>query len=210
MHRAPDGPRFLRMKAGDWADMAPAEKHEVWSALGEMQGTRCAYCDRGLDEKKRHIEHFRERRQFPELTFTWSNLFGSCDDEHSCGKKKGRARQGDVDYARLLKPNDVDPGEYLIVSSTGRIEPRDELDDAERERARLTIEVFGLNHPGLVWQRSQIIEGVTAYLSDLASLLKEDGDLETARQLLREDLRPLQEDPLGWVVEQRTRGLGLV
>lgn len=43
-----------------------------------MQKGFCAYCECSL--KRKHIEHFRTRDSHTNLTFIWSNLFGSCGD----------------------------------------------------------------------------------------------------------------------------------
>ncbi|UDN34482.1 retron system putative HNH endonuclease [Proteus sp. NMG38-2] len=48
-----------------------------------MQKGFCAYCECSL--KRKHIEHFRTRDSHTNLTFIWSNLFGSCGDSSQKG-----------------------------------------------------------------------------------------------------------------------------
>ena len=100
MHKLnrPEAPDCLsKFKIGDdWGKVSWQDKDEIWINLKEMQGARCAYCEttiileRPYRKDSAHIEHLRQKNKdvYPEGTFAWSNLFGSCNNEDSCGKHK--------------------------------------------------------------------------------------------------------------------------
>ena len=77
-----------------WADVIPEHKEKIWLQLDVMQKYRSAYCEAELNTKQRsrkaHIEHFRQRSRYRKGIFEWSNLFGSCNRQESCGKFKDK------------------------------------------------------------------------------------------------------------------------
>ena len=122
-------------------------KSDIWLELDKMQNGFCAYCERKLNKKK-HIEHFRARRDAPKLEYEWDNLFGSCGDHsqpwNTCGiYKDTRGRPYDADS--LIKPDQDDPSLYLRFSSTGNVSPKSTLTGRDRKKAEETIRVFNLN-----------------------------------------------------------------
>ena len=131
----------------EWGDLNRAERDEIWERLDEMQKRRCAYCEADLD-KGQHIEHFRQRnpRIYPQGTFEWSNIFGSCENKNSCGKYKDDTCGPDVyDYRDLIKPDIDNPDDYLIFVADGSVKPRADLDEQSLKRATETIRVFNLD-----------------------------------------------------------------
>ncbi|MCA9490690.1 MAG: HNH endonuclease [Myxococcales bacterium] len=112
-----------------------------------MTDEHCAYCDHfplGI-EASAEIDHFQPKSddRFAHLAYEWTNLYGVC---RRCNQAKS-----DRWEAALLRPDDEDYAfdRYFEVDLlTGRLEPRGDAPQADRERARVTIEVFGLNlHP---------------------------------------------------------------
>jgi len=98
--------------ADNWNDVTPAHKREIWQSLDPMQGNRCAYCEAELASAHRHIEHFVQKGRDPTRTFVWSNLFGSCNRQESCGIYKDHQAQAYAD-ADLIKPDVDDPEHWL-------------------------------------------------------------------------------------------------
>lgn len=149
------------------------ERGEIWDKLGVMQGARCAYCEAKLLKGKRHIEHFRQRSRYPQGTYDWGNLFGSCDREASCGKHKDRC---DIyDHTDLIKPDTEDPEKFFVFSPDGSVQPRVNLNKADRYRATETIRIFNLNG---AWRQSRRyeIEGyvqIAEHFAELAANFKE-------------------------------------
>lgn len=110
-----------------------------------MQGTLCAYCECDIrgEPPKRHIEHFRQRGRYPQGTFDWANLFGSCKRNNSCGVHKDRCRYRHQD---LIKPDRDDPELFLQFLSDGSIVPRQNLSPTDSHKAQETLRVFNLDH----------------------------------------------------------------
>jgi uncharacterized protein (TIGR02646 family) len=118
--------------------------------LGAMTDDHCAYCDGfPLDVVSvETIDHFRPKSQFPALAFQWENLYLCCE---GCQREKG----SDFDDA-WLRPDAVDYRfeRYFVVNfRTGEIEVHPGASARDQERARATIEDFGLNKPARVSDR---------------------------------------------------------
>ena len=147
-----------------------AGRQEIWVCLDAMQGERCAYCERKIGPGSRHIEHFRRRCSFQHLTFDWSNLFGSCEDDDTCGKHKDSC--GSYDVSLLLKPDDDDPDDFFDFLSNGTIAPRTGLNGSMRLRATETLRVFNLDtqQGGLRWRRYRAVAGYKQTLDELLDL----------------------------------------
>jgi uncharacterized protein (TIGR02646 family) len=128
-----------------------SEKAEIRSALLQIQGQRCAYCERRTGDSKDdgHIEHFRGQAKNRDRDVDWSNLFWSCNDEKTCGKHKDKCDRGTGPQAKF-DPNDLldacvdDPERFLLFVVDGTVRPRPGLSDAERRRAEETLRVFQL------------------------------------------------------------------
>ncbi len=137
---------LARYKHGrnQWSHNVPTvdERTDIWNKLEQMQGARCAYCEADIVTGPRHIEHFRQRSRYPQGTFEWANLFGSCNRGESCGKHKDKCGYTPED---LLKPDVDDPDDYLVFVSDGTIAPRAGLSLAQLQRATETLRVLNLD-----------------------------------------------------------------
>jgi len=128
----------------NWSAVTPEDKVGIWVELEAMQGRRCAYCESDIADGRRHIEHFVQKSADPKGTFLWSNLFGSCMRQDSCGIHKDH--QGcDHEPRDLIKPDVDDPDDFLVFSANGTVRPRQDLPVAKRKRAAETIRVFNLD-----------------------------------------------------------------
>lgn len=111
-------------------------------ALLEQTQHHCAYCDHfplRVDAMP-EIDHFRPKGSFRALAFDWANLYGAC---RLCNGTK-LERWDD----RLLRPDEEGYEFYRYFEfdvRTGEVLPRPDAPEADRERARVTIEVFGFN-----------------------------------------------------------------
>lgn len=121
----------------------PEERQEIWAKLDLMQGQRCAYCEASISDFSRHIEHFRQRSRYPQGSFDWTNLFGSCNRAGSCGDHKDKC--GNYPPGDLIKPDEEDPEQFLVFSDDGSIHPRAGLSDRDRQRAEASIRIFHLD-----------------------------------------------------------------
>jgi len=135
MHKLtrPDPPSCLsyyRHGRDTWNQVSGIHRDEIWIKLNEMQKSRCAYCECQIDSDKpsrnAHIEHFRQRNRDPSETFLWSNLFGSCNRQDSCGKHKDALKP--YDDRDLIKMDNEDPEAFLRFLPDGTVVPKLELD----------------------------------------------------------------------------------
>lgn len=140
-------PCLARYRHGrdQWSYTTPTqvERGVIWDELNAMQGHRCAYCEGSLTESNRHIEHFRQRDRYPQGTFDWTNLFGSCDREESCGKHKDKC--GAYPPGDLIKCDVEDPERFLVFTPNGNVSARAGLSPTDAHRANETIRIFNLN-----------------------------------------------------------------
>ena len=150
LHRDSQAPACLcRYQHGQdkWGMQSPTpvERAEIWEKLNAMQGSRCAYCEVMIASDNRHIEHFRQRNRYPQGTFDWSNLFGSCNRKGTCGDHKDNC--GSYDHTVLIKPDQDNPDDFLVFTPDGYVSPRADLTEEQRHRATETIRIFNLNGP---------------------------------------------------------------
>ncbi len=138
--------RFLAAKAKN-----PKYKFQWYSAfqydymlslLFDMTQGHCAFCDGGDigAESRKTIEHFYPKSDYQELAYKWENLYPCCDQ---CQSQKLERYD-----PLLLAPDDVGYrfDDYFTVNyRTGAIEPSRFVDSVAQERARITIEHYGLD-----------------------------------------------------------------
>ena len=135
-------------------------------------GLRCAYCESQIFFGG-HIEHFRRKNpaDFPELTFSWTNLFLACGSKDHCGHYKDN---GGSPYNpdELIKPDDQDPDDYLYFHSSGHVKVRNQpqLSEAELRLAEETIRVFNLNFGELQGKRRKAAK---AYIHKNTNIIEE-------------------------------------
>lgn len=129
--------------------------------LEHEQRNLSAYTERPLDfnQDGLHIDHFRKRDLFPQLTFSWQNLLV---DEHnpSYGADHKDGQNGvhsTADYEKLIYPVAEDAASFFEYMFDGTIVARD---DADKERADYTIDVFNLNHSALKRERWNVINHI--------------------------------------------------
>lgn len=145
--------------ATNWERLRGGDRREIWDKLNEMQFMLCAYCESTFTKDDSHIEHLYPRSKYKGLTFEWKNLFGSCNNEFTCGIYKDSARNPhQVNHELLIKPDQDDPRDYLHFYKNGRISARGGLTDAQYHRAKETIKAFNLNNTALTSLRRRHLE----------------------------------------------------
>jgi uncharacterized protein (TIGR02646 family) len=130
----------------NWDDVTCGDKAQIRQQLEQMQGRRCAYCEGSLDALGNHIEHFRRKGHghFPHLTFSWGNLFWSCDQKDSCGHNKDHGA-GTYAVNDLVDPCADNPDAFFRFRSDGTIDIRSGLQASDTHKAKETLRVFNLN-----------------------------------------------------------------
>jgi uncharacterized protein (TIGR02646 family) len=168
--RAPACLRKYRYGRDRWEDISNDDRQEIRTALEEMQGRRCAYCECCLDKHGQHIEHFRQRNDpnaYAQGTFDWNNLFWSCERGDSCGKHKDGC--GSYNHQELIKPDVEDPEQFFLFVFDGSITLRSGLTAAQQCRAKETLRIFNLDTNGGPLRRMREI-AVSGYLAALKEL----------------------------------------
>lgn len=124
--------------------------------LSNEQKDMCVYCEKMItsDRRKSNIDHFKLRSLYPELTLDYNNLFVSCNNIYHCSSKKDNAKLKKDDFENIVNPIDIE--ENFSYTYIGEIE-------GKNEKAKNSIEVFGLNHKSLVEERKQIINYIEFY-----------------------------------------------
>jgi len=147
----------------NWSDVASADRVQIRAHLEQMQGRHCAYCEGPLDVLGHHIEHFRRKHLFQQLTFSWSNLYWSCDQTDSCGHYKDHGA-GVYNVDELIDPCIDDPDRFFRFRSDGTITVRSNLQVMDQHRANETLRVFNL-HPRWGRLRNMRKAAIAGYVS---------------------------------------------
>jgi uncharacterized protein (TIGR02646 family) len=129
-----------------WKDVG-SFKTEIRQSLHMMQGSLCAYCESETAEQDPHIEHFRRRHDYPQLTFEWSNLLLCCNQIESCGHHKDRpgSRYRADD---LIDPTHDNPDDFFRFRESGVIDVRPGCTPKQAARAQETLRVLNLDAQG--------------------------------------------------------------
>lgn len=136
-----------RHGANTWKDVSTADKAGIRQCLQVMQGPRCAYCEAPVDQHGYHIEHFRRKSMFQNLTFVWDNLLLCCGRDDCCGHHKDRAGWP-YNPDDLVNPTLDDPDDFFYFRESGMVDVRSGCDEEQSHRANETLRVLNLNHPG--------------------------------------------------------------
>lgn len=108
----------------------------ITRALMAMSHDKCCYCECNISEESKYleVEHFHDKKRYPDEVVNWDNLLPSCK---RCNSKKGRH---DTVAEPMIDPAKEDPREHMILLRGTIFRPRD-------EKGRTTIEVLFLNDP---------------------------------------------------------------
>jgi uncharacterized protein (TIGR02646 family) len=181
-----------------WGDLIVAgDIGEIWLKLDDMQKKRCAYCEASIKTDKEnsnsHVEHFRQRRttSYPQGTFEWSNMFGSCNRQDSCGKYKDNLPV--YRHQDLIKMDSEDPESFLEFLPDGNVVPKKGLEPAEKHRAEETIRIFNLNGP-LRKIRETAMKGYMQTAEELAGYAAEFDEADWL-PLLQDELDQIKDLP---------------
>jgi uncharacterized protein (TIGR02646 family) len=188
--------------------------------LRERQRGKCAFCEKKEDAFKRPVEHFRPKKcaqdlnngQWVEvnthywwLTWTWTNLYFSCDECNRIGHKgscfpilQGSARiapptqpvpdpippahyETSQERRLLVDPRYDDPLDHLQWTPVDRTKPKPIWQwtiDGRDSRGDMTIKVLGL---------LERVDEVNLHLSSIKLLWTQiEGHLTGGRQILAE------------------------
>ncbi|MBT3208634.1 MAG: TIGR02646 family protein [Bacteroidetes bacterium] len=124
---------------------------ELRKTLIDEQNQMCCYCEIAVTNNGNscHVEHIKDRHNFPIETFNYGNLLASCQHTDSCGHKK------ETNYfINFISPLQENCQNRFIYARNGRIMPFDENENDAQD----TINVLDLNCKRLVDRRKGIIK----------------------------------------------------
>lgn len=155
------------------------DKDSIRKALFEIQGERCAYCERrtGTGEKDGHIEHFRNQANHGQLDLHWPNLYWSCNDTNSCGRhkddcniKNGTSTKAEFNPDHIINPGVDDPDDFLVFVYDGEVKPKEGLGGQSLMKATESLRVFQIaDSPYL---RKSRADAVDSYVRSLDFMTK--------------------------------------
>lgn len=127
--------------------------------LTDEQNQLCGYTEIYINELEEcHIDHYKKREFFPELTFDWGNLIvATKDDDFGANFKDSNYKIQKKEYSEIYNPvvDDI-PFKYNqwgeIIEEDGKI--------------KKTVEVFNLNYESLKRRRADIITIIQAMKKD--------------------------------------------
>ncbi len=171
MHRfnrgdSPVNFKQIARKCKDWDKIDQGDRRTIRDALYDRQQKYCAYCEcpiESADKERAHIEHLERRKDVPQKTFDWNNLFLSCTRPKSCGKYKDDPKNGiKFNVADVIDPSKENPLDYYAFAKDGRIVPRsDENATPERKRkVEETVRIFNLNCSKLLEIRKNALRNI--------------------------------------------------
>lgn len=97
-------------------------------ALAEMQRWCCCYCESRQEQAKyRDVEHYRPKAAYWWLTWTWENLYFSCE---YCNTDHKKSQFPLEDEAARLRPHEQPPGSErpLVLDPGGPDHPMDHIE----------------------------------------------------------------------------------
>ena len=103
-------------------------------------GRFCSYCERTIPVNLA-VEHKRPKQKYPELDREWSNLLLACGNCNSC-KGEREPVGGDPAF-----PDEVDTGAMYTYLPSGKIKPKDGLNELDSARAAAMLNLLGLDRP---------------------------------------------------------------
>lgn len=114
--------------------------------LNHLQSGLCVYCENYLGQDEGHVEHIKSRTANIPLTFRFDNLAHSCTSNDHCGQHK-------IGKLLPIEPRVNCNQRFVLSAIDGRFSAALGANDAERALVRQTVEVLGLDHPSLAWNR---------------------------------------------------------
>jgi uncharacterized protein (TIGR02646 family) len=157
-----------KQRPTNWNDLHQKGK-EVYEEtrlhiLLEEQGQQCGYTEIFLDNLyDSHIDHFKKRSLFPQLTFDWNNLIVAAKDASFGANYKDNVAGIQIsDYQNILNPITDKAEDYFYYNEFGQIEPKKTLNPQELKKAERTIEVFNLKDESLRRRRQDVIRNINS------------------------------------------------
>lgn len=148
---------------------------DVKDALDFLYYDKCYICECSV-KNSYEVEHYRPKKEFPQLGYTWRNLHKSCP---TCNKAKNGDdfkifTNGVVTDMKLLDPSDInyDIEEYILFNVNNEVESNDIGTDAS-VTLKATKTISYLNNDTIISKRRKAAHSLLlSFCQELSSLKK--------------------------------------
>jgi len=126
--------------------------------LVDEQFQQCGYTELYINNKEdSHVDHYKKREHYPELTFDWKNLIVATKDNNFGANYKDNTYQIERDeYNQIFNPVTDNVENDFYYDKLGMIRE-------DEGKVKKTVEIFNLNHSYLKSRRKKIIALINVY-----------------------------------------------
>ena len=159
--------------------------------LTDEQNQLCGYTEIYINDLKDcHIDHYKKKSMFPELTFEWNNLIVATKDSNfGANYKDNKSGIQKNNYGNIFNPVIDNVENYFDYTTWGEVTPKTAISEVENQKAIKTIEVFNLNHNSLKDRRKNLISMIGSYGEiakiDILAALDKSGFKSVINQTLK-------------------------
>ena len=159
--------------------------------LTDEQNQLCGYTEIYINDLKDcHIDHYKKKSVFPELTFEWNNLIVATKDSNlGANYKDNKSGIQKNNYGNIFNPVIDNVENYFDYTTWGEVTPKTAISEVENQKAIKTIEVFNLNHNSLKDRRKNLISMIGSYGEiakiDILAALDKSGFKSVINQTLK-------------------------
>ena len=125
---------------------------QIKQALIDMLNDKCAYCESKITHIEwGHIEHYKPKSVYEELTFEWTNLLLACS---ICNVNKDKKFPVENDNGPFINPCDDEPNDHFMFDFSNEIASVYGI----TPRGKTTEELLDLNRHDLRKKRTEHIK----------------------------------------------------
>lgn len=157
--------------------------------LTDEQNQLCGYTEIYINDLTDcHIDHYKKRSLFSELTFEWNNLIAATKDSNfgAIYKDNKSGIQKD-DYNNIFNPIIDNVEVHFYYTIWGEVLPKT-ISGVNNQKATNTIAIFNLNHNSLKNRRKSLIRMISDYggmaKKDILTALESSGFRSVINQTL--------------------------
>jgi len=129
-----------------------------WKILVDEQNQLCGYTELYIENfEESHIDHYKKRDHFSNLTFDWDNLIvATRDNNFGANYKDNIYKINKNEYSLIFNPVTDNVENHFYYNELGIIRE-------DEDKVKKTIEVFNLNNNYLKARRKSIITMINNY-----------------------------------------------
>lgn len=130
-------------------------------------------------EDDSHIDHYRKKGIFKNLTFEWNNFVVDILDNNFGACYKDKVVNNPNIYDQIFNPITDRVEDFITFQENGKIIPKSGIDENNKKKVLNTIKIFNLNHKSLKDRRFKLMKIIESYneftKDEIMSFLSEYG-----------------------------------